>query len=240
MHRNLIFDTIDAISRLSSVPQIGDTLADAAAKFGFTAQGITGLGPLAKGAYPIHLTEKIPEGFRELYIQEQFFGVDHIGAHARVAYEPFRYSDAPYDRAQSRRHQRFMQALRTFGLGRGLIVPVGPPTALPACVWMAGVNPALDSDSIRAIHLIALFAASKARALFRPPDVGPHTCILTVREREVLTWAAQGKSAWEIGKILNIVKRTVDEHTRNATRKLGAMNRTHAIVISLRDKIIKF
>ena len=76
--------------------------------------------------------------------------------------------------------------------------------------------------------------------LSRPPDVGPRTGKLTVREREVLTWAAQGKSAWEIGEILKITKRTVDEHTQNAARKLGAMNRTHAVVVALRDQIITF
>jgi DNA-binding CsgD family transcriptional regulator len=58
---------------------------------------------------------------------------------------------------------------------------------------------------------------------------------LTPREREVLTWVAQGKSAQEVGEILNITKRTVDEHVNSATRKLGAKNRTHAVAIALRD-----
>jgi DNA-binding CsgD family transcriptional regulator len=61
---------------------------------------------------------------------------------------------------------------------------------------------------------------------------------LTPREREVLTWAARGKSAWEIGEILHITKRTVDEHVRTATRKLGATNRTQAVAIALRNRII--
>jgi DNA-binding CsgD family transcriptional regulator len=61
---------------------------------------------------------------------------------------------------------------------------------------------------------------------------------LTPREREVLTWAALGKSAWEIGEILHITKRTVDEHVRTAARKLGAMNRTQAVAIALRNRII--
>lgn len=61
---------------------------------------------------------------------------------------------------------------------------------------------------------------------------------LTSREVEVLTWAAQGKSAWEIGEILDIAKRTVDEHVQTAVRKLGAVNRTHAVAIAVRDRII--
>jgi DNA-binding CsgD family transcriptional regulator len=61
---------------------------------------------------------------------------------------------------------------------------------------------------------------------------------LTRREREVLTWIARGKTALEIGGILLIAKRTVDEHTHSAMRKLGAANRTQAVAIALRSRLI--
>jgi DNA-binding CsgD family transcriptional regulator len=63
---------------------------------------------------------------------------------------------------------------------------------------------------------------------------------LTAREREVLTWISLGKSAWEIGEILGIAKRTVDEHAQTASRKLGAANRTQAVAIAVRDRLIDF
>ena len=69
-----------------------------------------------------------------------------------------------------------------------------------------------------------------------PPPASAHA--LTSREREALWWAAQGKSAWEIGEILHIAKRTVDEHTQKAARKLGAVNRTQAVAIALRERLI--
>jgi LuxR family transcriptional regulator, quorum-sensing system regulator BjaR1 len=50
---------------------------------------------------------------------------------------------------------------------------------------------------------------------------------------------ANGKSASEIAKILNIAKRTVDEHVQTAARKLGATNRTNAVALALRDGLIK-
>jgi len=55
----------------------------------------------------------------------------------------------------------------------------------------------------------------------------------------VLAWAAQGKSAWEIGEILCIAKRTVDEHTQTAARKLGATNRTQAVAVALVRHLIE-
>ena len=68
---------------------------------------------------------------------------------------------------------------------------------------------------------------------------GKTSSCLTSREIEVLEWVARGKSAWEIGEILNITKRTVDEHVRSSVRKTGAANRTNAVAIALRDGIIK-
>jgi LuxR family quorum sensing-dependent transcriptional regulator len=55
----------------------------------------------------------------------------------------------------------------------------------------------------------------------------------------VLAWVARGKSAWEIGEILDIAKRTVDEHVQSAVRKLGAVNRTHAVALAIRDRVVE-
>jgi DNA-binding CsgD family transcriptional regulator len=61
---------------------------------------------------------------------------------------------------------------------------------------------------------------------------------LTRRELEVLKWMAIGKSAWEIGQILQISQRTVEVHTRSATQKLGAVNKTQAVTIALLHRLI--
>ena len=44
---------------------------------------------------------------------------------------------------------------------------------------------------------------------------------LSPRQFECLEWAARGKSAWEIGRILGISRRTVAFHLDNARAKLG-------------------
>jgi LuxR family transcriptional regulator, quorum-sensing system regulator BjaR1 len=62
---------------------------------------------------------------------------------------------------------------------------------------------------------------------------------LTVREVEVLTWVARGKSASAIGEMLHITKRTVDAHASSIVSKIGAVNRTQAVAIAIRDRLIK-
>jgi LuxR family quorum sensing-dependent transcriptional regulator len=240
LHHNLIFDTIDDISRSGSLSEVAATFRDAVAELRFTSFGINDLPRPGQGANPVILTETTPSGFRDCYIEERFYLVDHICARARAARQPFRFSEAPYPRTQAHSHQRFIQALDTFGIGKGLVVPLGQPANIPACVWLAGEDPNLDDDATRAIQVIALFASSMTHVIIRPRGVGARRRKLTDREREVLTWAARGKTALEIGEILGIAKRTVDGHTQSAMQKLGAVNRTHAVVVALRDQIIAF
>jgi LuxR family quorum sensing-dependent transcriptional regulator len=232
--RDQIFDTIDDISRLNTIQALTETLAGAVNEFGFSTLGINGLPPPGEGADPRIVTEYTPEGFRDHYIYERFYLVDHISAQARIAYRPFRYSEAPYERTDSRSHQRFMQALDTFGMGKGIIVPVGRPATVPACVWLAGKDPNLDEDAIQAVELIALFAASKARALSCPMEVGPRTSKLTLREREVLQWISAGKTSWEIGAISGLSERAINKIIAEAMIKLDAVTRTQAVVTAIR------
>jgi len=235
--RVFAFDTIDAIAKVTSLPDVGAVFAGAMAKLGFAALGINYLPPAEDGADPVVVTESAPEGFRDCYIHERFYLFDHIAARARTAREPFRFNEAPYHPAHAREHERFMQALRSYGMGQGAIVPVGRPAHIPGCVWLSGESPELDDDAMQSLHLVALFAASKAHALYRRQN--ENEPVLTAREREVLAWAAQGKSSWEIGRILNIAKRTVDEHTQIAMRKLGAVNKTQAVALALVKQLIE-
>lgn len=57
--------------------------------------------------------------------------------------------------------------------------------------------------------------------------------LLTAREHECLLWAAQGKTSWEIGRILGITERTVNFHIANACAKLDVRTRQAAITAAL-------
>lgn len=56
---------------------------------------------------------------------------------------------------------------------------------------------------------------------------------LSEAEKKCLLWAAEGKTTWEIGQILSLKERTVSFHLNNATHKLGAANRQHAIACAI-------
>jgi DNA-binding CsgD family transcriptional regulator len=53
---------------------------------------------------------------------------------------------------------------------------------------------------------------------------------LTPREKEVLKWTAEGKTAWEVGQILGLAEDTVKFHLRNVTKKLGSSSKHQAVL----------
>lgn len=54
--------------------------------------------------------------------------------------------------------------------------------------------------------------------------------IITLREREILRWTGDGKTAEDISIILNITPRTVHFHMNNVLNKLIVSNKVHAVM----------
>ena len=61
----------------------------------------------------------------------------------------------------------------------------------------------------------------------------------TPREVECLFWACEGKTTWEMSVILEVSERTVIFHLTSATKKLGAVNRQHAVAKAIMCGLIK-
>jgi DNA-binding CsgD family transcriptional regulator len=61
---------------------------------------------------------------------------------------------------------------------------------------------------------------------------------LSQKEVECLTWVSLGKTASESGMILGKSSRTVEFHINNAVRKLGVVNKIHAVAIAIRMGLI--
>jgi DNA-binding CsgD family transcriptional regulator len=106
------------------------------------------------------------------------------------------------------------------------------------CTYPLDTSRAMDVLDVARAHDVAVARRKGIWEIIETFEPNVEPSMLTGREREVLGWVVQGKSAWEIGEILKIKKRTVDEHVQRATRKLGAANRTQAAAIAIRDRIV--
>src|ERR1700704_1506786 len=106
------------------------------------------------------------------------------------------------------------------------------------CTYSLGASRGVDVLDVAHAHNVTIARRKGAWEVIEAFAMAAERNALTSRELEVLTWVARGKSAWEIGKILQITKRTAAEHVKNIVRKLGAANRTQAAAMAVRDRII--
>jgi LuxR family quorum sensing-dependent transcriptional regulator len=230
------FTFIEGLDRLSSVDDVMDAMQRTLGSFGFEFFALFAVPRPGQRLEDVRLAIRLPPELLKIALEEQYIQVSPAVRHCRRTVHPFEWKSAPYDPEREPRAAEFVHLMTEFGLLNGIAVPIPSPTGCEGMVWLGGQRQELTACNMPMIHLMALYAFERIRRLVnRMPSAEAN---LTLREREVLTWVAVGKSAWEIGEILDIAKRTVDEHTQTAMHKLGAVNRTQAVALALRDRLI--
>ena len=173
----------------------------------------------------------------KIYDDRRYAEVDPVQRRLRYSVTPFKHDEVPCDSEPLA--VELKQRRRDFGFASGLSVPIFGSSGRTGYVSYAifkGLKPDLRAHERRAFYLMTIYAADRICRLRAAQSA--QKPVLTNRQREVLTWAAAGKSAWEMGEILNISTRTVEEHAQQALERLGAVNRTQAVAIAIRDRLI--
>ncbi|POF40371.1 LuxR family transcriptional regulator [Pseudomonas laurylsulfativorans] len=83
----------------------------------------------------------------------------------------------------------------------------------------------------RHLHALALRMQPKK-------PVRPQTPPLSRRELEVLKLSADGKTAYEVSRILSLSERTINFHVRRSIEKLGVNNKIAAVIAAARSGAI--
>jgi LuxR family quorum sensing-dependent transcriptional regulator len=182
------------------------------------------------------LATKCPVEFVTTYSSRNYFHEDPTLKRCLSSSRPFDFNSLDYGEKDGPRVPDMMHLVEDFAISEGFIVPIHGPEGYEAAVGMLGDRINLPGGIRPGLHLLSIYAYERLSEL---AGNGVDRTSLSPREREVLAWAARGKSAWEIGEILCIAKRTVDEHAQTAMRKLGAVNRTQAVAIALRQRLFE-
>lgn len=143
----------------------------------------------------------------------------------------YRFSD--FAQRDRREFQDYWDALSEAGFSEALCATAyGRDRAIASFhIGVDHIDP--DPDAAFAIQTAALIVAE--RMIAQAPDnlpnepLGPTEPTLSARERDALMFVAEGKTEWEISKILGVAESTARFHVDNAKRKLGAVNRAHAV-----------
>lgn len=158
------------------------------------------------------------------YASERLYRVDPTVQAVFSALEPFSWDEVE-TRPAGREAGGIFDSLRAAGVRNGLVVPVhGPLGEVMAVALASETEDSFPQDLRRRMHVAAtLFAVRGLTLMERQAE--PAAPQLTRREIQCVYWIAEGKSDWEIGRILEISEETVAWHVQNAKKKLGVARR---------------
>jgi DNA-binding CsgD family transcriptional regulator len=133
---------------------------------------------------------------------------------------------------------RFLEDARAFGLVEG-ITTGGKDLAYGIGTLISLVGPCLGEHP-RHILAVELLRPHLHEALLRVGTAGSSggQCRLSNREREVLCWIKEGKTNWEISKILGVSESTIKFHIKNILAKLDATTRGHAAALAVQHRLL--
>jgi LuxR family quorum sensing-dependent transcriptional regulator len=124
------------------------------------------------------------------------------------------------------RYGDYWDAMSEADIHEGLCATSYAPGRMIASLHLGFGDRSFTADDALAMQLAGLLLTEKILSLTAPPAGAEAR--LTAREADCLSWAAEGKSDWEISVILGLSESTVRFHSANARVKLGAANRTQA------------
>lgn len=228
-------DFVDAVERLGA-PDVIQLFEAEIRACGFHAYIMAGLPSPGTSLSDLTVANGWPPEWFEVYTRENFSAMDPVPHHGASTVQPFEWSEARYDKESNPAAHLVMTRATEFRLMQGYCIPLHYDGG-GAVISMATEQLNIDPMAKSALQLIGVYAHNRIRSLGRP-DLKKRD-LLTAREREVLRWVADGKTAWEVSVILKISERTVKFHLIQASRKLNAVNRTSAVAKALARGLIK-
>lgn len=223
-------DGLQRFSNVKSVEEITALCENYCNLFGFDTFVYALRVPEYFASSKLVIVDGYPASWVNHYFECSFYDIDPVMEYSKKHIIPIEWRNLRIDNGSMQ--ETMMNEARAFGVKSGVTMPIHSPHG-----ELGVLSFALDRDAPHANEItthsmpyIQLLASHTHEALRRicglvDGDGQP----LTQREKECLKWAADGKSAWEIGSILHISERTVNFHLNNIVQKLGVTNRQHAV-----------
>lgn len=184
-----------------------------------------------------------PEDWLKMYFDQSMQKDDPVVKYCFTNTEPVRWDELMHmEEYMSPEGERIMAKAIDIGLLNGISIPLNAPGGKFAILSLATSNILqVDERMLNVLPYAQSFSVSLLEAFSRIDTIKLEASSnrLTPREIECLFWACEGKTTWEIAKIVDISERTIIFHLTSATKKLGAANRQHAVAKAIIMGLIK-
>ena len=179
------------------------------------------------------LISNYPDAWTQRYLAESYQHLDPVIGSVTHRSEPFQWGDAYWSRDLAGSQRQLMDEATQFGIRYGATIPIKDPQCRIAALTFAADQRCGSFTRCVERHqtlfqLVAVLFHSRA-GLRLAPSRYISGISMSPREFECLEWAARGKSAWDLGAILGISRRTAAFHLDNARSKLGVKTISQAV-----------
>lgn len=204
--------------------------------FEYCCYGIRMPFPVCKPAVTIFDT--YPAGWMDHYRANGFMDIDPTVRAGVLSSELIVWPQSAQGEAR-----RFWSDASGFGLTAGVACSSWGAHGVFGLLTLARHDDGLTRAEIDEVSSPAHWLTSLTHTLmsqFLAPELAPvDEAMLTPREHEVLCWTAEGKTAYEIGRILSISERTVNFHVNNVMAKLDVTNKLQAVVRAITTGLLQ-
>ncbi len=171
------------------------------------------------------------------YLERRYEYSDPVHIKVVQTKSPFLWNTLEPEGYLNHKPRRIFLERGEFGLKDGCTFPILDTNGYTAVISFVARRLEDDPRLFPAMQLISHYFHGKYKELcgdniYPVPNLSP-------RERECLTWAAAGKTEFEIGEILSISAATVHTHMDHARQKLGVGTTIQAIVEAMRHHLIR-
>ena len=225
---------LDALKEITSqlatagtTEDIGRALCVVAKRFGMTNCIIVDVSKLFNRIGPALVFSWTKRAAIEGFDSDRPFALHPFVRRARLSEDPFVMSNEKAEHTRGGGEETWWEGLPPhLKHNDGVIVPVHREGKL---VWFAGFVGAHPDLTQRALSVMSAAVHAGYARFCELLDSKTAKSPLSPRESECLRWVADGKTDFEVGKILHISPRTVRFHINNAKAKLGVATRIQAV-----------
>ena len=207
---------------------------------GFDLMGAMVVVDKAVGETDVHSVDNVSSGYLQAFESQENRQRDPVSQHCKHHSTPIIWNQETYLRLGLGGK---WEEQASFGYRAGMAVALHLPGGKHFVMGIDRDQPVPCDASVQQrmagdLCLFAAFAHEAAMRVLLPPGHDAPAAKLSARELEVLKWAAEGKTAWEVGQILGISDQTVTRHITSAMHRLGCVNKVQAVAKALRLGII--
>lgn len=224
---------------VGTIAELDHLIAAAASELGFAFHALVRHGAPARRADSRLALLDYPEGWQERFDADRHYRIDPVQHACRTQVLGFAWSDLRALVRLTPRQSRILEESRRHGIGEGFTVPIHLPGERAAsCSFATRAGIDLPAGNLVAAQLLGQFGFEAFRRLGRPRAPPPER--LSPRQRECVLLMAQGKSDWEIGRILDLSEETVTKYLNAARARFDVGRRTQLAIVALHDGEIGF